>query len=461
MNESGFQIFNTAFSVTADVMYAACLGLFLRGFIMEHGYLLQKCVFVFFTYLFVSWLCGWLGAPQGTFPLVLILLLTAGAKFLALERPMAFLLGLLYWETKSSSALAVESLYFIADRILPYKTKPPEAVYLRTSASLTVLLLSHAILFSMMLYALWLRVKKQALVLHRLEICYVSLIPAAGILFGQLIAVMLYEVKDGEMLQLYERHPVFLAIVPLVAVLFYAGTYLTILFQQKMAALRGEQEAYFVEHQQTQAIRARIHEAEQFYSRIRWLKHEMRGHLTNIKGLVQSKEYESLETYISRMDGSIRDFELTLQTGNPVTDVIVNDKRRQCLELGIRFQVDFHYPGPELYDAFDLGIVLQNLLQNALEACEKVSVDERFISLAGKQKGRFFLIEVKNSFAGDIAFGQNGLPATAKKTDAPMHGIGLSNVQRIAEKYMGEMDMNIENQIFDITVMVQERRKTQ
>ena len=131
------------------------------------------------------------------------------------------------------------------------------------------------------------------------------------------------------------------------------------------------------------------------------------------------------------------------------------------MELGIRFQVDFHYPEPELYDAFDLGIVLQNLLQNALEACEKVSVDERFISLAGKQKGHFFLIEAKNSFAGDIAFGQNGLPATAKKTDAPMHGIGLSNVQRIAEKYMGEMDMNIENQIFDITVMVQERRKTQ
>lgn len=461
MSETGFHIFNTAFSVAADIMYAACLGLFLHGFMTEHGHRLQKCMFVFFTYPFVSWLCGRLGAPQGTFPLVSLLLLTAGAKFLALERPLAFLLGLLYWEVKNSSALTVESLYFTANQILPYQTEPAEAVYLRTTLSLIVLLLSHSILLAVMLYALWRRMRKQHLPLHRLEICYVSLIPTAGILFGQLIAALLYEVKDGEMLQLYERHPVFLAIVPLVAVLFYTGTYLTILFQQRMAALREEQEAYFVERQQTQAIRARLHEAEQFYSRIRRLKHEMRGHLTNIKGLVRSQEYGSLETYVSRMDESVNDFELTLQTGNPVTDVIVNDKRRQCLELDICFQVNFHYPEPGLYDAFDLGIVLQNLLQNALEACEKVSEGERFISLTGKQKGRFFLMEAKNSFAGKIVFGQNGLPVTAKKTDTPMHGIGLSNVRRIAEKYMGEMDINIENQIFSITVMVQERRKTQ
>ena len=164
----------------------------------------------------------------------------------------------------------------------------------------------------------------------------------------------------------------------------------------------------------------------------------------------------ALETYVSRIDESIHSFELTLQTGNPVTDVIVNDKRQQCLELEIRFQADFRYPKSGSYDVFDLGIILQNLLQNALEACEKVSEGECFISLTGKQKGRFFLIEVKNSFAEEIVFGQDGLPATTKKTDAPMHGIGLSNVRRTAEKYMGEMDISLEKQIFCITVMVQE-----
>ncbi len=461
MSETGFRIFNAAFSVAADWTYAVSLALFLRAFLKRQEHRLQTCIFVFFTYIFLSGLCGWITAPQGTFPLVLILLLTLASKALGLKSPAAFLLGILYWEAKVSSALTVESLFFIADRLLPYHAEPPEKACLRTVALLILLLLSHAALFSAMLYALWRRMEKRRMPLHCLEICYISLIPMAGILFGQLIASLLYEVKDGEMLQLYERHPVFLAAVPLVALLFYAGTYLTILFQQEMAALRQEQSAYFAERQQIHAIRARIHEAEQFYSHIRQMKHEMRGHLTNIKGLARSGEYESLEDYVSRMDESFRGFELTLQTGNPVTDIIVNDKQRQCQELGIRFQTDFRYPVSGGFDAFDLGIILQNLLQNALEACENISEGERFISLAGRQKGRFFLIESKNSFAGEVIWGQDGLPATTKKTDKSMHGIGLSNVRRTAEKYMGELEIHLENQVFNITVMVQERSNAQ
>ena len=151
------------------------------------------------------------------------------------------------------------------------------------------------------------------------------------------------------------------------------------------------------------------------------------------------------------------DFELTLQTGNPVTDVIVNDTRQRSLDLGIRFQIDFHYPEPGAYDAFDVGIILQNLLQNAMEACEKVSEGERFIVLTGKRKGRFFLIEVKNSFAGEVVFGQDGLPVTTKKEDVPMHGIGLSNVRWEAEKYMGELELKTEQREFSATVLLQER----
>lgn len=263
------------------------------------------------------------------------------------------------------------------------------------------------------------------------------------------------------MLQLYERHPVFLAAVPLLSLLFYVGAYLTIMFQQSMATLQEERAASFVERQQTGAIRARIHEAEQFYSRVRQMKHEMRGHLTNLKGMIRSEEYAGVEDYISRMDDSMNDFELTLRTGNPVTDVIVNDKSRQCQDLGIRFQTDFHYPDSGRYDAFDVGIILQNLLQNALEACEKILEGERFISLAGRRKGRFLLIEVKNSFAGELVFGPGGLPVTDKKMDTFMHGIGLSNVRRIAEKYMGEMEISQEGQIFRVTVMVQEKSQTE
>ena len=181
---------------------------------------------------------------------------------------MAFLLGLLYWNAKISSGLMVESLFFIGEEIVPEPVEPPEAVYLHTAVLLTLLLLSHLVLFIIMLYALLRRIKSRTpgctfLMDHSSSVysdmsehssnsrfpdapgeflpsglpglCYMSLIPAAGILFGQMIAGLLYEIKDGQLLQLYERHPAFLAVVPLLALLFYTGGYLTILFQQEMA----------------------------------------------------------------------------------------------------------------------------------------------------------------------------------------------------------------------------------
>ncbi len=490
MSETGFQIFHQAYAVGAELLYAVCLTLFLCPFMGEREHRRKKGAAVFCVYLSTSLFLSRIAAPQGSFILVLLLFLTAASKALGLGKNMAFLLGLLYWNAKISSGLMVESLFFIGEEIVPEPVERPEAIYLRATVLLTLLLLSHLVLFIIMLYALLRRIQRrtpgytfspehtsgvysdmwehsssgrfpdvpgQFLPSGLLELCYMSLIPAAGILFGQMIARLLYEIKDGRLLQLYERHPVFLAVVPLLALLFYMGGYLTILFQQEMAALREEQAAAFVERQQVQAIRARIQEAEQFYSQIRRIRHETRGHLNNIKGMIHNGEYACAEDYIFRMDESMGGFELTLRTGNPITDVIINDKRQQCEEQGIPFRTDFHYPDSGSFDAFDVGIVLQNLLQNALEACEKISEGERFISLAGRRKGRFLLIEAKNSFVGDLVFGADGLPVTDKKTDVSMHGIGLTNVRRIAEKYMGEMEVCPENQVFRVTVMVQEK----
>ena len=88
--------------------------------------------------------------------------------------------------------------------------------------------------------------------------------------------------------------------------------------------------------------------------------------------------------------------DFTIRTGNPVLDVVVNDRRRQAESLGADFRSEFQYPDSGGYDAFDMGIILGNLLQNALEACEKVEKGKRYISLMGRKRGSFFLAEVRN-----------------------------------------------------------------
>ena len=456
MSEAAFHTFNVAYGIVAELFYAACLALFLCPFLtgQERRW---RLALVFTSYLLSVPFALHPAIPQGTSGLVLTVMLTTASGALGLDRPTAFLLAIFFWNARTSCGVVTESPYFLLDRFHPAPNEPLEAVYLRAAVLISLFLLANIALMGAMLYALQRRMKKRKLPLHGWALCYLSLIPAAGILFGQIVSRLWLEFKDGVFFQLYERHPAFLAVVPALALLFYVGAYLGVIFQQNMAALQEEQAAWFMERQQTQAIRARIHEAERFYADIRRMKHEMRGHMANIKALASQGEYASLDGYIAKLEGSMGGFELTLQTGNPVTDVIVNDTRRRCLDLGIRFRAEFRYPVPGAYDAFDMGIILQNLLQNAVEACGKVCEGERYVELTGKRKGRFFLIEVKNSFAGGVVFGQDGLPVTTKQEDTPMHGIGLSNVRREAEKYMGELELKMDRREFSATVLLQER----
>lgn len=266
--------------------------------------------------------------------------------------------------------------------------------------------------------------------------------------------------NENLVFQLYEQFPVFLGVVPVVAALFYAGILITIVSYQKMIGLQEEKEKYFVEQQQVHAIQERMEEVEQFYHGIRQMKHEMKNHLTNIKGLVRNGSYGDIEQYIDHMDESMNVFELTTKTGNTVTDVIVNDKQKAAEKQGILFQSEFSYPKSDGYNAYDIGVIINNLLQNALEACEKMAEGKRYIYLSGRQKKKFYVINVKNSFEGEVIFDtKTNLPLSTKGKDIALHGIGLSNVKREADKYMGDVDIRARKNEFSVAVLLQERRK--
>ena len=96
-----------------------------------------------------------------------------------------------------------------------------------------------------------------------------------------------------------------------------------------------------------------------------------------------------------------------------------------------------------------------------LEACSKVPEGSRYISVSSRQKRKFFLIEVKNSFEGEIVMdADTNLPISTKRDrNDSLHGIGLSNVKREAEKYMGDVDIKVKKHEFSVTVKLQERRQ--
>lgn len=446
------------------LLYAVCMAAFFYPFMIGRKEptksRLKKMLIVFLIYTVMYFVnmavsvYGWLCM------MIVIILLVAASKFLDIDREFAFFLGVIFFCIRNLSGLIMRSVSYFLDKYLEQRAEVVEKVFRHAALNYVFVAIMQIILFSVMLYAVIRLLKKKIMKLHIKELCYLLLIPITGILFVNIIFKILLIVNGNLVFQLYEQFPVFLGIVPMVAALFYAAILITIVSYQKMIGLQEEKEKYFVEQQQVHAIQERMEEVEHFYNGIRQMKHEMRNHLTNIKGLVRNGSYEDIEQYIDQMDESMNVFELTIKTGNTVTDVIVNDKQKAAEKQGIQFQSEFSYPKSEGYNAYDIGVIINNLLQNALEACEKMAGGKKYIYLSGRQKKKFYLINVKNSFEGEVTFDtKTNLPLSTKGKDISLHGIGLSNVKREVDKYMGDVDFKVKKNEFSVTALLQERRK--
>ena len=464
MSEAGFILVVDIAVRIETLLYAVCMAAFFYPFMTgkkeQRKSKIKKVLMVFLIYTvmyFVNMAAsvyGWLCM------IIVIILLMAASKFLDMNREFTFFLGVIFFCIRNLSALIMRSISYFLDKYLEHKAVSVENVFRNAAWNYVFVVVLQLILFSIMLYAVVRLLKKKTMKLHIKELCYLLLIPITGILFVNIIFNILLIVNENLVFQLYEQFPVFLGIVPVVAALFYAGILITIVSYQKMIGLQEEKEKYFVEQQQVHAIQERMEEVEQFYHGIRQMKHEMKNHMTNIKGLVRNGSYGDIEQYIDHMDESMNVFEITIKTGNTVTDVIVNDKQKAAEKQGILFQSEFSYPKSDGYNAYDIGVIINNLLQNALEACEKMAEGKRYIYLSGRQKKKFYVINVKNSFEGEVTFDtKTNLPLSTKGKDTALHGIGLSNVKREVDKYMGDVDIRARKNEFSVAVLLQERRK--
>lgn len=306
-------------------------------------------------------------------------------------------------------------------------------------------------------------------ILHRLikgetimawqDVLLLSVLNFVGSMIAKIIVGLGIVMIDDRVFILFDEKPDLLWKMPLIAVLIFVGETALIYFWKRYRILLVERQKHFVAEQQVKAMKKRLEEAENFYGSIRKVRHEMKNHMSNIKGLTEAGQYGEIEEYVQRMDETMQELEYKYVTGNAVTDVIINDKWRRAKKAGIRFDADFRYGGE--IPVFDMGIILSNLLDNAIEACEKLESGKGFIRLSLKRKKQFLLLEVENSFDGNMPVREGGsLPATTKQSTLPdivsEHGIGLENVWDMAERYLGGVSIKAKGDVFHVTVMLQQ-----
>ncbi|MBR5913315.1 MAG: GHKL domain-containing protein [Selenomonadaceae bacterium] len=269
--------------------------------------------------------------------------------------------------------------------------------------------------------------------------------PCVTVLFIDLtVRLTAFSVHNGAAFLIYEREPATILLLPIVSCLLLGVIISSVILFQNLINFKDEEQKRLLLENRAVEVHREIEELQNIYDDIRGLRHDLHNHIENISACVRGNV--ELENYLRGMSATVERLNFSDKTGNPITDIILHQTRQRANKKFIRF--DANFTCPKNFDVYDVSIILNNALENAIEACAKVD-REKFISIRSYMRGNLFFIEVENNFNGGL---EKDFATT--KSDKNLHGLGLKNIRRCSQKYLGDIDIKVSENIFKLTVML-------
>ena len=181
---------------------------------------------------------------------------------------------------------------------------------------------------------------------------------------------------------------------------------------------------------------------------IQRLNHDMKNLLIGVDGALNAMNTDEAHRMINEYLKRCCDIteKSVAVSGNSALDYIVSAKKAKAEELGITFLYDIAPHGVNIAET-DICILLGNILDNAIEACEQLSA-KKTIELKMRCINGMLYISCKNS----TELSEVSLITT--KPDKLHHGFGTVSISKIADKYGGYVNYEIKDSLFVCKIII-------
>ena len=187
--------------------------------------------------------------------------------------------------------------------------------------------------------------------------------------------------------------------------------------------------------------------------KIRCLRHDMNNHIHKMQDMLDSGNYQELDEYLSDTKQAIAVDRNIINSGNDTVDSILNYKLTQIKSMNVKTEYDVLLPESIGISAFDINIVLGNLLDNAIEALRYVSNDKvKELKIKIEIKQGYMKIYIANTFDGIIMHDN-----ITRKEDSVNHGLGLKSVSQTVDKYGGLLKTVPNGTLFEASAIMYEK----
>ncbi len=207
---------------------------------------------------------------------------------------------------------------------------------------------------------------------------------------------------------------------------------------------------------QDSVLKKQRDEVQNIYQTMRAWRHDYHNHIQSIKAMLAMKKFEELDAYLATLEQDLDSIDIAIRTGNVGLDAILSSKVSIARKNNIEVNCTAKVPDQLKISDVHLCAIVGNLLDNAIEACEKIKSEEgnqfpqKFIRIyIGMFKQQLY-ISVSNSTNAKHRRRLNEL-VTSKLGE---HGFGLRRIDKIAEQYDGFVNRKNEPGIFATEVML-------
>lgn len=201
---------------------------------------------------------------------------------------------------------------------------------------------------------------------------------------------------------------------------------------------------------QNKLLKNEVDEVHNIYLTMRGWRHDYHNHIQSVKAYLAMNSLEEVRVYLDALEQDLDDINLLFNTGNINADAILNAKISLAIKKGIRVDYKATVPRALTVSDIDLCVVIGNLIDNAVEACEKVASENQFIRLYIGILQKQLYLSVSNA-TNEVV---RKLDEQYISTKRGNHGHGLKRINKIVDKYGGFINRKNEPGVFVTEIML-------
>ena len=151
--------------------------------------------------------------------------------------------------------------------------------------------------------------------------------------------------------------------------------------------------------------------------------------------MAESQDNDKIKRYVEELQGAYqRKSTERICTGSEILDATLNNKMDIADEKGIRVFCEIIGNVSSISDV-EYAIILFNLLDNAIEACEKVTESDREITIYMEMLQEEWNLIIGNTIEKSVL--ENNRELHSDKKNSEEHGIGHVTIKELVEKRDG------------------------